>query len=509
MGWWSRPKRNRRLSDSRRYKSGLLGNQRTKRKWGLGVPVLGLGTAVLISFGAGHVLGPVFADNRGEATEADALEPGDAAAAPRGAQASGVAALEPGIGADVAAAATGVQATETDPIPVGDRSTPGGATAVPPGAADVLQGSLGEIHPGGRTSLPLALELLAAATPGDDGRLYARLPDGRMATLSIDPELQKKTARILRDYNVPWGASVAVEPATGRILAIAEHAREGSGVGLSATAFAPAASIFKLVTGAALLEAGISASEEVCVHGGLRRLAPAHLKDSPKDHRCVTLADAMGHSTNAVFAKLAHRHLEPGGLREVAERLLFGKTLKVEGSSIPPSPLAIPEDDEFTFATTAAGFNTGVRLTPFHGALLAAAIGNGGMLPDARIIDAIDGIPVEGAPLARRILAEDVARDLGGMMEKTVTTGTARRAFLERRQAALPGIRVAGKTGSLFEKEPFRDATWFVGYAPVEQPTIAVASVVVNGDIWRIRANYLARETLRSYLLGTTPYRPN
>lgn len=511
MGWTFGPKRNRnrRLSDAARFRSGLLQGLGRQRRFPVRGSVIGLGLAALVAFGTGRLLGPVFAESAEAGPvlqEPDGPGTGEGAAGGAGTQAATAdgqvaeATTPATAGAEVRAAGQG-----------GETSTaPGGAgTGVATGSTALKAATAPVIGQGGTTSLPLALELLGRATIGEDGRLHARLPDGRTATLSIDPELQRKTVRILKDYNVPWGASVAIEPSTGRVLAIAEHAREGSGAGLAARAFAPAASIFKIVTGAALLEAGISASETVCVHGGLRRLAPAHLKDSPRDHRCVTLAEAMGHSTNAVFAKLAHRHLRPDSLREVAERLRFGTPLAVEGGAIGPSPLAIPDDDEFHFATTAAGFNTGVRLTPIHGALLAAAIGNKGMLPDARIIDAIDGIPVEGAPHARRILSEGVAKDLGEMLEKTVTTGTARAAFRERRGAALPGIRVAGKTGSLFEKDPFRDATWFVGYAPMEEPTIAVASVVVNGDKWRIRANYLARETLRSYLLGTTPYRPN
>lgn len=359
----------------------------------------------------------------------------------------------------------------------------------------------------GITSLPLALELVRNAQPGADGKLHARLPDGRDVTLTIEPELQAKTSRILKDYDVPWGASVAVEPSTGRILALAEHARDGDADDLVGTPFAPAASVFKIVTAAALLEAGVPASEEVCYSGGLRRLQPRHLEDSKRDHRCATMAEAMGHSTNAVFAKLAHKHLQPKALKEMAERLLFGKELSLEGATVPASQLSVPDDDPFAFATTAAGFNTGVRLTPLHGALLAAAIGNGGVLHPARIIDAIDGVPVQ-AEAAERILEPTVASSLGEMMELTVSEGTARRAFRDRRGPALPGIRVAGKTGSLFEREPFRDASWFVGFAPANDPSIAVSSVIVNREIWRIRAPYVAREALRSYLLGTSPYRP-
>jgi len=83
------------------------------------------------------------------------------------------------------------------------------------------------------------------------------------------------------------------------------------------------------------------------------------------------------------------------------------------------------------------------------------------------------------------------------MLEKTVTEGTARKVFRER------GFRVAGavgKTGSLADKKPFRDYSWFVGYAPKDNPRVAVAVLIVNDSVWRIRAPWLARETMRLYL---------
>jgi len=214
----------------------------------------------------------------------------------------------------------------------------------------------------------------------------------------------------------------------------------------------------------------------------------------------------MGLSANVPFAKLAQRHLAPARLREVAERFLFARPIELEGVPVQASPLEIPDED-FAFATTAAGFHDGVRLTPLHAALLAAAIANGGTMPVARLVDAIDGVEVEGAP-GRRVLDEATARALAGMMVRTVEDGTARHAFRERGRDVMEGIRVAGKTGSLFEQRPFRDATWFVGFAPLERPAIAVAVVIVNESTWRIRAPYVAREAIRSHLLGTSPWRP-
>ena len=65
---------------------------------------------------------------------------------------------------------------------------------------------------------------------------------------------------------------------------------------------------------------------------------------------------------------------------------------------------------------------------------------------------------------------------------------------------------MAGKTGSLSNHQrPFKDYSWFVGFAPADNPKIAVAAVVVNGLKWRIHAPFIAREALKAYLVGYGP----
>jgi peptidoglycan glycosyltransferase len=87
-----------------------------------------------------------------------------------------------------------------------------------------------------------------------------------------------------------------------------------------------------------------------------------------------------------------------------------------------------------------------------------------------------------------------------------VTDGTSRSAFLdERGRTLLPGMAVAGKTGSLSGNNPFKAYSWWVGYAPADKPKIALAVLVVNGALWRIKSSFVAREILREYL-GPRPH---
>ena len=105
------------------------------------------------------------------------------------------------------------------------------------------------------------------------------------------------------------------------------------------------------------------------------------------------------------------------------------------------------------------------------------------------------------AASSRRVLDERVAAELATMMRTTTTEGTGRKAFRapRSRQSALAGLTVAGKTGSLSEQDPFRDYSWFVGFAPVGDPQVAVAAVTVNERVWRVKASFLAHEALKAY----------
>jgi peptidoglycan glycosyltransferase len=335
----------------------------------------------------------------------------------------------------------------------------------------------------------------------DLGRYVAPYGSGR-AVLSVSPSLQQGLEKLLAEFRVPAGAVVLLDPKTGRVLALAEHA-EGELAGNGSIALrpiAPAASVFKIVTGAALLQRGVTPDSEVCFHGGKHRIQKALLSDDPRrDRRCLTLTTALAKSANVVFAKLAGRDLSPEQLRAEASRFLFNSEIPF-GWPVEPSPAPVP-DDPFALATTAAGFGP-VRLSPLHGALIAAIVANRGTLVPPRIIDGVEGAALPRPAESRQVVPRDVAAALARMMRSTTTEGTARKAFRRDRwdrRSPLNDVAVAGKTGSLSDRAPFRDYSWFVGFAPADDPQIAVSAVVVNERIWRIKAPFVAREALAAY----------
>jgi cell division protein FtsI/penicillin-binding protein 2 len=339
-------------------------------------------------------------------------------------------------------------------------------------------------------SIPPDEDWIASARKVTDGR-YVVSRGGREQVLTLDPRLHDRLQQILQTYQTPYGAVVAIEPSSGRVLAMAEHSAQEPGLrGLTRRAVFPAASIFKIVTASALLESGMDPNTAQCFHGGKRRISEKLLADSSRDQRCYSLSTALAMSANAVFAKLTFKHLSAERLEAAAESFRFNRPLDF---AVPTdTSLAAIPSDPLGLALAGSGFGD-VYMSPLHGAAIAASIANGGRW---RAPILIDGAP-DPSPEPDRVTSEPIARELADMLEETVTSGTARRTFRER------GFRVpgaVGKTGSLADRRPYRDYTWFVGFAPKESPQVAVAAVIVNHMKWRIRATWLGREAMRLYL---------
>jgi penicillin-binding protein A len=348
--------------------------------------------------------------------------------------------------------------------------------------------------PGGRPAIDLAERRLSGE------RFVAPTPAGGWVDLTLDPDLQRDAERLLEGANPIAGAIVAVEARTGDVLAWAERRRDGSSRSVITSAHAPAASVFKLVTTAALFERGdVTPSERVCIAGGTRGIERRHL-DPPRegDIRCAPFFQALGHSKNAAYAQLATHRLVRSDLIEVSERLGFNGSVPFDVPVL-VGTLSVPYND-LDFARTAAGFR-GTTLTPLGGAYLAGVIANGGLAPRFRILaEASDeaGVP----PAENRVLGSTTAHRLERMMEVTVESGTARSAFHDDLGHPLLGNqRVAGKTGTLHPSEASREgaASWFIGFAPARSPRIIVSVLLENGGVWRRKAAEVARDVLRSY----------
>ncbi|MFB1484126.1 penicillin-binding transpeptidase domain-containing protein [Corallococcus sp. RDP092CA] len=365
------------------------------------------------------------------------------------------------------------------------------AAALEPGMVPPLPVPSREKAPpfGRLQGLPRAQDLVARAKLEGNKLVVKGGKSAPDQVLTIDPGLQASLTKIMQNYQVPYGAAVVLEPSTGRVLAMAEHSEAKPELrGLPIRAVYPAASIFKIVTGSALLEAGVSPDTEACFHGGKRRLSERQLEDTERDGACYSLALAMGKSANVIFAKMTSKHLTADALKRMAARLRFNREIPF-AQPLDVSLAYIPEDG-FALANTGAGFGD-VYLSPLHGALLAAVAANEGRWVDPVLVEPEPFMPL---PEPEPVLTPTAAHELTRMLEETVTHGTARGVFRER------GFQVkdaVGKTGTLADREPFRDYSWFVGFAPKDNPRVAVAALIVNDPKWRIRGSYLGREALR------------
>lgn len=331
------------------------------------------------------------------------------------------------------------------------------------------------------------------------------LPGGRTAELTLDPVVQRAALRIMKKYRVPEAGVVALNPKTGEVLAYASHIAEGEKFDVNSRAEAPAASVFKVVTGAALVEkAGLTHATEQCYRGGQSMILADELRDDPeRDKWCATLGIAMGRSLNVVFARLAQKHLTPEDLSEMGGAFGFGASVPFEVQNEAPK-IAIP-DDPLEFARTSAGFwNT--SLSPLAAASMMQTVANRGVTLKPTVVrrvkqgsETIWEAPDKPAVI-RHALKAETADQVAKMMENTVRDGSAYKTFHDRRGTSfLPGINVAGKTGTLTRHKENRHYTWLVAYAPVEEPEIVVAALVVNTPQWHIKGPDLARDVLRAY----------
>lgn len=355
-------------------------------------------------------------------------------------------------------------------------------------AAQLTTPPQGEMSDEASVSFPAPIAASAAQVPSAAPPATPALPvaAARSASNTREPDIERRLQRTLVDGRTPYAATVLLEIGTGRVIAVAEHSTRGASEGLALEPMAPAASIFKLVTTSALLQSGVATSTKVCTHGGKTRMSPKLLVDNARrDGQCATFADVVPHSLNVAIAKLALKHLDPERLRAEAARWGFGAAHVDE---MKPSIAIIP-DDPFAFANAAAGFGD-VKISALHGAMIAAAAVQDGLLVAPRFDDAADVAP------PTRAMPPAVAQQLRAMMIDTVAEGTGRRSFS---QAPKLGLSAGGKTGSLADYDTGLDTSWFVGFAPADRPRVAVASVVVNTARWHVKAPVVAKEALRAY----------
>ncbi len=329
---------------------------------------------------------------------------------------------------------------------------------------------------------------------------------GASIELTIDPQIQQLAWDLIPDDQ--RGSIVVMEPDTGKILAMVSKPSfdpnllsghdtaiieqnvtalsEQQGLSIytnpATESLVSPGSVFKLIDAAAALESGeFDAQSEIpnpsaLQFPGIDYALPNFVTGGCASRETADLQFALEQSCNTPFAQIA-LDLGEDAIREQAERFGFGEEISIPTRVIAstfPSDLTDPE-----LAQSAVGqFDT--RVTPLQMAMVASAIANDGQQMKPQLVRSVRAADLEliDSPqpeVLRQSVSSDTAAQLTDWMVNVVENGTAR-------GAAIPGVRVAGKTGTA-EVTETGDNAWFTGFAPAEDPRVAISIVMENVDI--------------------------
>ncbi|MGI6525385.1 MAG: penicillin-binding transpeptidase domain-containing protein [Bdellovibrionota bacterium] len=334
------------------------------------------------------------------------------------------------------------------------------------------------------------------------GSVIGRNQRGDLIIYSVDPALHALSKKLVQQANAPHVAVVAMDPKTGRILAMAEKSASLSHPLLHSEF--PAASLFKVVTAAAALETGLVApTSKIYYRGGIYQLNQNNYTVSPRyDKNFMQLDLALGKSCNPVFGRVALKYLKPARLRSYARQFGFDTDLAFD---IPLSDShAVIPNDNYGLSRTAAGFGD-VTISPIHAATLMSAVANNGQMTRPYVVEKViskDSVLRYAAKPKQlgQVARPETARKLMQMMETTTLQGTARNDFTYKGRRLLPNIRVAAKTGTLRGKNPIGLNRWFIAAAPIENPKIAVAVLAINPVNTAARPAQIGKKLIEQYL---------
>jgi len=299
------------------------------------------------------------------------------------------------------------------------------------------------------------------------------------------------------------GAVVAIEPATGKVRAMASTpgydprrlddakvVSELNGdqsnaplVNRATQSGFPPGSTMKVITAAAAIDSGRFTPDSVVDGASPKEISGVPLKNfGGKDFGPITLTTALTNSVNTVWAQVAER-LGRKTLNDYMRRFGFYEDPPIDypdGQLIPSGIYAGKRLIEASSGSVDIG-RTGIgqerlRVTPLQMATVAATIANDGVRLEPRLTDRVvdrDGRTVQDVrpSEARRVMKASTARKLNEMMGNVVREGSGT-------AAALQGIDVAGKTGTAELNLRGLNQPWFVGFAPQSNPRVAVAVTI-------------------------------
>jgi peptidoglycan glycosyltransferase len=314
---------------------------------------------------------------------------------------------------------------------------------------------------------------------------------------NLDAGAQREAKQALGDRK---GAVVAIEPATGKVRVMVsspgydQNSLDEDGVftrlstddarspllNRATQAGYPPGSTFKVITAAAALDSGRFTPDSIVDGKSPITVSSRPLANfSDQQYGQIPLTTALTNSVNTVWAQVAMK-LGPEVMGDYMERFGFGSDPPMDypDGQMRPSGLfskqkLIDVDDGVDIGRVGIGQER-LAVTPLQMATVAATVANGGVRMEPQLVNRIvdqDGRTVERVEPeeAERVMNSASARQLTEMMSNVVREGTGVGAALE-------GIEVAGKTGTAERNIELQiNQPWFIGFAPLDRPRIALA----------------------------------
>lgn len=330
---------------------------------------------------------------------------------------------------------------------------------------------------------------------------------GASITTTLDPKLQDVASRALKGRA---GAIAAIDPQTGEVLALVSNPTYNPNdlsthdLGAAQRAWErynkdpdkpilskaigelyPPGSTFKLVTAAAALENGFGPDsvwpnpaelDLPLTSNTLQNFGGGHCNGGAST---ITLSQALTESCDVTFAEIGLK-LGPEAMLRQAKAFGFSTTVPFD---IPYAEGVFPEPDHFVQADPLLAFASigqdDVGANPLQMALVSGAIANGGVLMQPHLVTDVtapDGTVLQHIEPAEwgSAVSSQTAAELTQMMTNVVASGTGT-------AAQIPGVDVAGKTGTAQNAKGNAPHLWFTAFAPVQDPQIAVAVVLLEG----------------------------
>jgi peptidoglycan glycosyltransferase len=345
-------------------------------------------------------------------------------------------------------------------------------------------------------------DLIGEKSPGDN------------VVTTLNSKLQKAAYDALGNYR---GSVVVMEPSTGKILAmvskptydpnkvdlqwedlIEDEGTESPLLNRATQGLYPPGSTFKLLTALEYMRENQNYNrykydcDGSITHEGMT----IHCYNN-KSHGIVSLAKSFAKSCNTSFSSIG-KEMEIDKFHQLCEEFLFNQKLEIGMES---------NASRFTLKKGVSGVKEAMQtaigqgntlITPLHNALIASTVANGGIMMKPyvvdRIVDAEGGIVKRYAPsIYQKLMTPGEAEFISDMMRLVVSDGTGTK--LENLS-----IKAAGKTGSADHGKGKPAHAWFIGYAPYDDPEIAISVIVESVGTGSDYAVPIAKKVLQAYI---------